>query len=305
MAEQHPSVSVIVPTLGRRPELLRAAVASIQDQTYPGLVESIVVTDAGTLSLPDPGNPQRRIRVMTNSRRKGAAGARNTGLLAATGDLVALCDDDDEWLPHKLDVQVTALLAAPDVIGAGSGYEQRQSDRIHLRRPEYGRLSHAKLLRTRAFDVHPSTLVFRRERLLDGAGLFDEEIPGSYGEDYDWLLRITRTDELLVIPDPLARVLSHPGSYFAGQWPTIAAAIEYLLSKHPDFTTEARGQARLFGRLAFAYAAMGRRRPALRWAARAVRSDPRQRRSYAALAVSAGMPARVIVKLAAAGGKGL
>jgi hypothetical protein len=161
------------------------------------------------------------------------------------------------------------------------------------------------LLRSRAFDVHPSTLVFRRERLLAGAGLFDEDVPGSYGEDYDWLLRITRTDVLVTLPDPLVRVLSHPGSYFTGQWPTIAAAIQYLLDKHPDFATEARGRARLFGRLAFAHAAMGRRLPALRWAARAVAADPRQRRSYAALVVSAGVPARLVVKLAAAGGRGL
>lgn len=304
MTDQLPTVSVIVPTIGR-PELLRAAVDSIRSQDYPGDVEIVVVTDADTVSLPDPEDPHRRVVVLSNNRRKGAAGARNTGLLAATGELVALCDDDDEWLPGKLATQVAALEAAPDAIGIGSGYELRRGDQTHLRRPLYGRLTHATLLRTRAFDVHPSTLVFRRERLLAGPGLFDENVPGSYGEDYDWLLRITRTETVLTLPDPLVRVLSHPGSYFAGQWPTIAAAIEYLLAKHPDFATEARGRARLFGRLAFAYAAMGRRRPALRWAARAVASDPRQRRSYVALAVSAGMPARLAVRLAAATGRGL
>jgi glycosyltransferase involved in cell wall biosynthesis len=304
MTEHPASVSVIVPTVGR-PELLLAAVESIRAQRYDGVLEIIVVADAGTVSLPDPGDPRRPLRVLTNSRRKGAAGARNTGLLAATGDLVALCDDDDEWLPEKLATQVAALDAAPDVVGVGSGYELRRGERVHVRRPAYGRLTHAMLLRTRAFDVHPSTLVFRRERLLAGAGLFDEDVPGSYGEDYDWLLRITRSEELLTIPEPLVRVLSHPGSYFAGQWQTIAAAIEYLLRQHPDFATEARGRARLFGRLAFANAAMGHRRPALRWAARAVAADPRQRRSYVALAVSVGVPARLMVKLAAATGRGL
>jgi glycosyltransferase involved in cell wall biosynthesis len=293
-----------VPTIGR-PELLRAAVDSILEQQYAGVVEVVVVTDAGAVSLPDPYDLRRRVVVLSNSRRKGAAGARNTGLLAATGDLVALCDDDDEWLPGKLARQVAALQEAPDALGVGSGYELRRAGQTYLRRPQYGQLTHATLLRTRAFDVHPSTLVFRRERLLAGPGLFDEDVPGSYGEDYDWLLRITRTETVLTLPDPLVRVLSHPGSYFAGQWPTIAAAIEYLLAKHPDFATEARGRARLFGRLAFAYAAMGRRRPALRWAARAVASDPRQRRSYVALAVSAGLPARLAIRLAATTGRGL
>jgi hypothetical protein len=166
-------------------------------------------------------------------------------------------------------------------------------------------LTHADLLRSRAFDVHPSTLVFRRERLLGTAGLFDEDVPGSYGEDYDWLLRITRADHLVTLSAPTVRVLSHPGSYFTGQWPTIAAAIEYLLDKHPDFATERRGQARLFGRLAVAYAAMGRRRTALRWAARAVVNDARQRRSYIAVALCAGVPPTVAMRLAAATGRGL
>jgi len=304
MTEQLPAVSVVVPTVGR-PELLRAAVESIRAQRYAGLIEIIVVSDAETVSLPDPSDRARRVRVLTNNRRKGAAGARNTGLLAATGDLVALCDDDDEWLPDKLAVQVAALTAAPDAIGVGSGYELRRGQRTHVRRPQFDRLTHQMLLRTRAFDVHPSTLVFHRDRLLTGAGLFDEDVPGSYGEDYDWLLRITRADSLLTVPDPLVRVLSHPGSYFAGQWPTIAAAIEYLLDKHPDFSTEPRGRARLLGRLAFANAAMGRRRRALRCAARAVAADPRQRRSYVAVAVSAGVPASILVKLAAASGRGL
>ena len=57
--------------------------------------------------------------------------------------------------------------------------------------------------------------------------------------------------------------------------------------------------------MAFANAAMGRRRRALHWAARAVAADPRQRRSYVAMAVSAGVPASILVKLAAASGRGL
>jgi glycosyltransferase involved in cell wall biosynthesis len=131
MTEHLPAVSVIVPTVGR-PELLRAAVESIRAQRYDGVIEIVVVSDAETVSLPDPGDPRRRLRVLTNSRRRGAAGARNTGLLAATGELVALCDDDDEWLPDKLATQVAALQAAPDAIGVGSGYELRRGDRTYL-----------------------------------------------------------------------------------------------------------------------------------------------------------------------------
>ena len=60
------------------------------------------------LSL-EVGRSAPRVRVITNTRTPGLAGARNTGILDATGDLVAFCDDDDEWLPGKLAAQVEAL----------------------------------------------------------------------------------------------------------------------------------------------------------------------------------------------------
>jgi hypothetical protein len=200
---------------------------------------------------------------------------------------------------------VATLERDPDAIGIGSGYEQRRGTTTRLRIPQQGLLTHANLLRSRAFDIATSTLMFWRARLLANVGLFDEDLPGSYGEDYDWLLRITACSHLLTVAEPLVRVLAHPGSYFSGQWPMIARAIEYLLDKHPDLSSDAHGRARLFGRLAFAYAAMGRRRLAWRWAGRAFASDPRQPRSYLAMVVSAGVPAQAAVKLAEAAGRGV
>ena len=100
---EYPSVSVVVPTRDR-PELLRAALGAILDQDYPGAIEVIVVYDhsrAGSVAR-NGAQPKRRVRVISNSRTPGLAGARNTGILAATGELVAFCDDDDEWLPGKL-----------------------------------------------------------------------------------------------------------------------------------------------------------------------------------------------------------
>lgn len=108
-----PSVSVVVPTRDR-PELLRAAVRAILSQDYPGPVEVVVVFDqsAPDESLTGLGSgPDRAVRVIRNVRTQGLAGARNSGTLAAQGELVAFCDDDDEWLPGKLAAQVDALAA--------------------------------------------------------------------------------------------------------------------------------------------------------------------------------------------------
>lgn len=46
-------------------------------------------------------------------------------------------------------------------------------------------IPHRQLLRSRMLELHPSTVMVRRSPLLDHIGLVDEDIPGSYGEDYD------------------------------------------------------------------------------------------------------------------------
>ena len=104
----YPSIGVVVPTRNR-PELLRRALASIAAQDYPGVLRTVVVYDQ---SEPDP---TLGVEVLTNARTPGLAGARNTGILALDTDLVAFCDDDDEWAPDKLSAQVAAMDPASDV----------------------------------------------------------------------------------------------------------------------------------------------------------------------------------------------
>src|SRR6266568_659803 len=109
MSDLRPSVSVVVPTRDR-PVLLERSVRSILEQTYEGDIECVVVfdrSDPAPVAIEIPAG--RRLRLMTNTRRPGLAGARNTGILAGTSDLVAFCDDDDTWRPDKVSLQVDLL----------------------------------------------------------------------------------------------------------------------------------------------------------------------------------------------------
>ncbi len=300
------SVSVVIPTKGR-PELLRRAVSSVLAQEYDGTIECIVVHDGED---PAPGEAltsgRRRVIPLRNDRTQGAAGARNCGFLQATGEYLALCDDDDLWLPGKLAAQVAQLARHPEAIGSGGGFLLRQGERTSVKTPRMTRVTHADLLRSRVADVHPSTLVFRRERLLQQAGLLDEQIPGSYGEDYDWLLRATHHGDVVTVQKPVAEILWHQGSFFSGQWRTISEAILYLLAKHPDLKTDPQGVARLYGRLAFAYAALGRREEARHYAVASIKAWPRQRRAYIALAAGSGaLRPSVAMRIVNLAGKGL
>jgi glycosyltransferase involved in cell wall biosynthesis len=283
------SVTAVVPTRDR-PELLRAAITAILGQDYPGDIEVIVVHDQSDVDDSVASTATGRIvRVITNTRSPGLAGARNTGILAATGDLVAFCDDDDEWLPGKLAAQVAALESAPDgspaefaCCGIRVSYDESTVDRTL----STDRVPLAALLRSRLTELHPSTFLIRRTALVDGIGLVDEEIPGSYGEDYEFLLRAARRAPLVNVTAPYVLVRWHKRSYFAQRWETISTALQWLLGRYPEFAGEPRGEARITGQIAFAHAALGQRRAAVRWVRRTLRRNPREPRAYLALAVA-------------------
>ena len=301
-----PTVSVVVPTR-QRPELLRRALVSILGQSYEGDIEILVVFDQE-----EPLDPEievasgRSIKLLSNDRRTGLAGARNTGILAATGDFVAHCDDDDEWLPDKVRLQVGALAAVPDadvvVTGVSIVYDDRVIDRV----PTTDVVVLDQLLRSRTQEIHPSSILARRATYHDGIGLIDEAIPGSYAEDYEWLLRAGRRAPILVVREPLVRAYWHRTSFFADRWKTIIEAAEYLIAKYPEFQRQPQGLARLYGRMAFAHATLGDRSMARRWAWASIRLHPSERRAYLALCVSSGLVSSDrLVRMAHKKGKGI
>lgn len=300
-----PAVTVVVPTRDR-PELLRRTLRAIVEQDYPGRITTIVVFDN---DQPDPSlahaEGDRPVRVVTNTLTPGLAGARNTGVLGADTELVAFCDDDDTWLPEKLRAQVEIMRAEPgtDMVCCGIQvvYDRVESERILDRTS----VTFADLLRSRLTELHPSTFLIRRRAMIDGCGTVSEEIPGSYAEDYELLLRLARRAPIRNIPEPGVRVLWHRKSFFSERWQTISTALRWLLERYPEFSLVPRGYARIAGQIAFAEAAAKRRGPALRWIGRTLRSRPLEGRAYLAFLVVCGVPAGWILRLLHLRGKGV
>jgi glycosyltransferase involved in cell wall biosynthesis len=289
-----------------RPQLLAQAVRAVRAQDHPGRVQCVVVFDQAE---PDPAladdDPHRPVTVVANGRTPGLAGARNAGAQAASGELLAFCDDDDQWLPAKLRLQVARLAeTGADVVV--SGIHVSYGDKTITRVPRAEDVTHAELLRRRVMEAHPSTVVVRRTAFLDKIGLVDEEIPGSYAEDYDWMLRAAEAGPIAVVPEPLVTVLWGRTSHFNRKWHTISDALQYLLRKHPGFADDPRGLARVQGQIAFAYAAAGERPAARSWALRTLRNSWRERRAYLALLVSLRLlSADRVLRLAHAAGRGI
>jgi glycosyltransferase involved in cell wall biosynthesis len=283
-AEDLPAVDVVIAT-HNRPELLRVALQAVLDQTYPGTIRVILVfdqTDIDQSLVRDEGN--RQVVAIANTRTPGLAGARNSGILAGDAPLVAFCDDDDEWLPTKVARQVETL-AASDALTAVTGIVVLYADRQATRIPRAQDMTLEELIRDRVMEAHPSTVMVRRSALLGPIGLVDEEIPGSYGEDYDWIIRAAEAGEIAVVPEALVKVLWGQ-SLFSQRWQTIIDSIDYSLAKHPRFRDDPQALGRLYGRRAFALASLGERKAALRQAYQAARTNPKERRAYLAAAVA-------------------
>jgi glycosyltransferase involved in cell wall biosynthesis len=298
-----PTVSVVVATR-HRPELLLRAVTSILGQSYPGELECLVVFDQSEPSPPHAEVPvSRKLHVLSNTRKPGLAGARNAGIDAAVGTVIAFCDDDDTWHPDKLTRQVE-LLNRSGAEFVACGVRILYSGHVTVRMPP-AQTSFDQLVHDRVAALHPSAFVMRRSALED-IGLVDEEIPGSYGEEYDLLLRAARRAPVLAVQEPLVDVLWHEQSFFAERWQTISEALRYLLAKYPALRADPAGRARISGQIAFAEAALARRREAGRFIWRALRGNPAERRAYIALAVAVGViPATSVVRAANRRGRGI
>jgi glycosyltransferase involved in cell wall biosynthesis len=247
-----------------------------------------------------------RVRLAVNARTPGLAGARNTGIEMAGTDLVAFCDDDDEWLPGKLKAQAGALLARPGAEFATCGITVDFAGAGHPRLAGREEITHADLVRSRMVMVHSSTYLVYTAALTGGIGLVDETIPGSQNEDWDLALRAARRHPLVNVDQPLVRVVWGASSHYARQWQTKADSLRWMLGHHPELAGSPLGAARIYAQLAFAYACLGRRGEACRWAWRALRSNWHERRVPFALAVAAGVvPGEVVLRRLHSRGHGI
>lgn len=151
-------------------------------------------------------------------------------------------------------------------------------------------------------------MLYRREDLLASGrvGPVDEDLPASYGEDYDLLLRATRFGNVFSVPESLILVLWDRPSFFAGKWQNIAAGLTYLLQKFPEFERSPKGTARIAGQIAFVHAALGNRKEAFAYARATLSRNPLQLRAWASLPVALGIvKPQTLLKAVEKTGRGL
>jgi len=110
-------VSVVIPAFNQAAYLV-LALESVQNQSYKNL-EIIIVDDGSTdntrqLVLEYAKNDPRIIYIHQENDRSFGLGSRNWGILNATGDWIALLDQDDIWYPRKIEDQLNLSIQHPD-----------------------------------------------------------------------------------------------------------------------------------------------------------------------------------------------
>lgn len=204
---ERPLVSVVIPTY-KRAHLLRKAIISALAQEQAGELfemEIIVVDDCSPDETAKVVAEFPRVQYLRLDQNRGASGARNAGIKRAKGKYIALLDDDDEFLTHKLMVQVPILEAHPEI---GVLYGQSVvtgGETPLLLWPQWGPSGNVfeEFVTTTDDFLHPPTWLVRRE-LFEQAGFFDESKAGM--EHYDMALRIAAlTPWMFLSGGPVAR----------------------------------------------------------------------------------------------------
>jgi len=202
-------VSAIIPTYNRA-DYIAQAVSSCLAQTYP-CYEIIVVDDGSTDNTPQVlGQFGTRIQVV-RQKNGGLAAARNAGIRAATGQYLGFLDDDDLWLPCKLERQVQALSQdhAVTVIYSDFAYVHEEGKNTvprSLNRPQPRNMLEALLMGN---WLAVDTFLIRRD-CFGEIGFFNEELRAH--EDWDFWLRLAARYRWSHVPEELTLVLWHDRS---------------------------------------------------------------------------------------------
>jgi glycosyltransferase involved in cell wall biosynthesis len=194
-----PLVSVIIPTYNRG-WIVQAAVDSVLDQDFSDY-ELIVVDDGSNDNTREIlGAYGKGITVLQQSNM-GVSAARNSGIAAASGRLIAFLDSDDLWLPGKLSTQVKFFEENADaVINQTQEIWIRNGQRVNPQKRHH-KFSGMIFERSLALCLVSPSAVMIKKSLFDTVGVFDEDLPAC--EDYDLWLRISCRYPVHLIDIPL------------------------------------------------------------------------------------------------------
>jgi glycosyltransferase involved in cell wall biosynthesis len=249
MSDRNPLVTAVIPTRNR-PGLVCRAVRSVLSQSLRE-IECIVVIDGPDMatvgSLGELRDP--RLRVIALGESVGACEARNLGAQASRAEWVALLDDDDEWLPHRLERQIAALAEAVEpatmvvsrFLDRGAGNDLVRPYRFPLQGQSISEFLWCEVSPFGGITGFPqtSTWLLRRDFLL--------QVPFTKGQrllqDLDWLLRAYHHPQMsvLFLQEPLTIFHNDQGRQRVTKKIDWRYSFRWAMRNRPLFTPKALG----------------------------------------------------------------
>ncbi|WP_183148119.1 glycosyltransferase family 2 protein [Chryseobacterium nematophagum] len=197
-------ISVIIPIFNAEKTIIRT-LDSVKAQTIGvDIFEIIIINDGSTDESKNIiekyiiENSTMTIQLI-NQSNKGVSYARNKGLKIAKGDYIALLDADDEWLPKKIEKQLTYFqdINVPiDFLAT-----RRNNNKIlfpycvinHLAEITFKKL----LIRN---ETQPSTVIFKR-KVLENTGYFNPD--QRYAEDLNYWMKVSKNNKMYILDESL------------------------------------------------------------------------------------------------------
>lgn len=236
--EAAPLVSAVITTHNREPGMVVRAVKSALNQTYPNM--ELIVVDDSSPSFARRAEVERSVRGLSDAilylkheACQGACAARNTGLSHAKGCYVGFLDDDDEWLPAKIEAQVrafdsedTALVYGRNIIIVDPVHREFVSG-------DQGASGYIfeELIKSNFIGGTSNPLIKRA--CIDAVGDFDIRMASC--QDYDLWLRLAVKYPVRFIDAPLLRYHVHPGDRISGDAEKKISGYERLNMKYAAY----------------------------------------------------------------------
>lgn len=203
-----PLISIIIPTKNRL-QFLTRAIQSVFKQTYLNweliIIDDASADDSARHLVEGFSQAKHKITYQKNETSVGGAAARNIGIALAQGDILAFLDDDDEWLPEKLERQIDILKHKPTIglVGCDYFFIDRHHQKKLVKTPR--NINFEALLIENYLGSFSFVMV--RKKLLDKYGLLRKDMKSF--QDWELWLRLIPHTKIHILAEPLVNYYEH------------------------------------------------------------------------------------------------
>ena len=213
------NVDIIVATY-KRCDLLQETLKSVANQSYP-YWKCWIAEDGESKETYEAIKPflqDNRFVYLPGPHAGYPAVPRNRAIRQGNYQFIAILDDDDLWLPAKLEYQVAFLEGHPDcvLLGCNAFYwettETWDKSPLYFQKEKMGKINYQALL-NQNYIIHSSSIM--RRSALEQSGFYNEKLNPPIGEDYELFLRIGALGEIWSLPEPYVVYKKTPLVYYS------------------------------------------------------------------------------------------